>query len=177
MTGWKGWRRSRSGWWGGLGDVMEPMSRLITARGPERHANPAHTHTQRYTKTLSLRQSHTHTNTQTHTHIQSVLTPYPLTSLGSPCPDKTHIMISPAAGLHPAAPLGGSLYRPAPPVRPQFWWKERCQVIVVRIPGTGARSSQILNSRVQFSHRKLASQIFYVTFTKKVSIIIWMFHK
>ena len=58
---------------------MEPVSRLITARGLERHANPPHTHTHththtpkhRYTRTLSLRQRHTTSKAETHTQTHT----------------------------------------------------------------------------------------------------------
>lgn len=37
---------------GGLQDVMEPMSHLITAGGLERHANKTHTHAQTHTYSI-----------------------------------------------------------------------------------------------------------------------------
>ena len=57
---------------GGLQDVMEPMSHLITPGGLERHANITHTHTHARART------HTHT----HTPIQSKACKY--TPLNSP---------------------------------------------------------------------------------------------
>lgn len=74
---------------GGLQDVMEPMSHLITAGGLERHANISHTHT--------------HTRTCTHPGYSiKKLHIYPLTSPQSPvCPDRTpNIMISLTSGLY-----------------------------------------------------------------------------
>lgn len=70
---------------GGLQDVMEPMSHLITAGGLERHANTTHTH------------MHGHAPIQS----KDCKCP-PLTSPQSPvCPDRTHnIMISLTAGLY-----------------------------------------------------------------------------
>lgn len=74
-----------------------------------------HVHT--HIHTLFETKTHNHQDRKTHTHkpIQSRdYTPYPLTSLWSPCPDRTQtIMISLPAGLHSDVLPVHSLYRPA----------------------------------------------------------------